>query len=62
MKVSRRNFLQFCGGATAGMVVSPLPWKLLDDVSIWTQNGTWIEETPREKIPDRWLDGRSTPV
>ena len=46
MNTTRRCFLQFCGGATVGAVVSPLPWKLLDDVSIWTQNGTWVATTP----------------
>ena len=29
-------------GASAGIMVTPLPWKLLDDVSIWTQNWGWI--------------------
>lgn len=28
-------------GATAGTLISPLPWKLTDDVSIWTQNWSW---------------------
>jgi hypothetical protein len=43
MKVTRRNFL-LCGaaGATAGLVFSPVPWKLLDDSSIWSQNWPWI--------------------
>lgn len=53
MNVTRRNFLQFCGGATAGVMVSPLPWKLLDDAAIWTQNGTWIAETPRGPVSYR---------
>lgn len=34
-------------GATAGTLLSPLPWKLTDDVSIWTQNWSW---TPVPKI------------
>ncbi len=45
MSMSRRSFLQFCGGATAGAVLSPLPWKLLDDAAIWTQNWSWIPDT-----------------
>lgn len=45
MSLSRRCFLQFCGGAAAGAVLSPLPWKLLDDAAIWTQNWSWIPRT-----------------
>ena len=29
-------------GASVGIMATPLPWKLLDDVSIWTQNWGWI--------------------
>ena len=28
-------------GAGAGVALSPLPWKLLDDSSIWSQNWAW---------------------
>jgi anaerobic selenocysteine-containing dehydrogenase len=53
MKSARRNFLLFGGGATAGLVFSPAPWKLLDDVSIWTQNWSWTPEPPRGEITVR---------
>lgn len=46
MSLSRRCFLRFFGGATAGAMLSPLPWKLLDDAAIWTQNWSWIPRTP----------------
>lgn len=42
MALDRRGFLKFVGGATAGILATPLPWKGLDDVSIWTQNWSWI--------------------
>lgn len=42
MALDRRCFLKFFGGATAGIMASPLPWKGLDDLSIWTQNWSWI--------------------
>ncbi len=29
-------------GTSAGLTLSPLPWKLLDDLSIWTQNWPWV--------------------
>lgn len=42
MVFDRRSFMKFVAGAGAGIMVTPLPWKLLDDVSIWTQNWPWI--------------------
>jgi menaquinone reductase, molybdopterin-binding-like subunit len=51
MKLSRRCFLSFVVGGAAGTALSPLPWKLMDDASIWSQNWPW---TP---VP---LDGKST--
>jgi anaerobic selenocysteine-containing dehydrogenase len=53
MKLSRRCFLSFVVGGAAGTTLSPLPWKLLDDISIWSQNWPWIPVPP---------DGESTYV
>ncbi len=39
---SRRNILKIVGGSVAGLVFTPIPWKILDDVSIWTQNWSWM--------------------
>ncbi len=47
MKIDRRSFLAFALGGAAGTTLSPLPWKLMDDSAIWTQNWSW---TP---IPER---------
>lgn len=41
MKIDRRSFLSLGLGAAAGTALSPLPWKLTDDISIWTQNWPW---------------------
>ncbi len=41
MKLSRRCFLSFAIGAAAGINLTPLPWKLTDDSSIWTQMWPW---------------------
>ena len=41
MKIGRRCFLGFLIGGAAGTALTPLPWKLMDDVSIWTQNWLW---------------------
>jgi len=53
MKTDRRCFLSLGIGAAAGIALSPLPWKLADDSSIWTQNWAW---TPVPK------DGKVTHV
>ncbi len=42
MVLDRRGFMKFVAGASAGIMATPVPWKLLDDVSIWTQNWSWI--------------------
>jgi len=44
MKFTRRDLLIWSAGAAAGLVVSPVPWKLLDDTSIWSQNWPWIPQ------------------
>jgi hypothetical protein len=44
MKVTRRDLLIGSAGAIAGLVLTPVPWKLLSDVSIWTQNFPWIPQ------------------
>lgn len=37
-KLTRRDILKYSGGTLLGVMLSPLPWKLLDDSAIWTQN------------------------
>ena len=44
MKFTRRDLLIGTAGAAAGLVLSPVPWKLLSDASIWTQNFPWIPQ------------------
>jgi anaerobic selenocysteine-containing dehydrogenase len=41
MKIDRRSFLSFVIGGAAGTALSPLPWKLIDDSAIWSQNWPW---------------------
>ncbi|MBU2645193.1 molybdopterin oxidoreductase, partial [bacterium] len=47
MKINRRGFISLGLGASAGLTLSPVPWKLLDDLSIWTQNWPWVP-VPRD--------------
>ncbi len=54
MKIDRRCFLSLAGGLVAGHLLSPVPWKVTDDISIWTQNWPW---TPvPETGPVAWKD------
>lgn len=50
MKVTRRDLLAWSAGAAAGLLVTPVPWKLLDDVSIWSQNWPWIPQPARGPV------------
>jgi hypothetical protein len=53
MKVSRRDLLVWGAGAAAGLMVTPVPWKLLDDTSIWSQNWPWIPQPARGPLEIR---------
>ena len=50
MKVTRRDLLVWSAGAAAGLLVTPVPWKVLDDVSIWSQNWPWIPQPSRGPV------------
>ncbi len=43
MPITRRDLLWGLGGGAAGLLASPVPWKLTDDIAIWTQR--------RHKLP-----------
>ena len=40
--LKRRDILMLGGGSIAALPLTPIPYKLLDDASIWTQNWPWI--------------------
>ena len=46
MEITRRNFIQLLAGGTAGIHMTPIPWKLMDDIAIWTQNWPWVPVPP----------------
>jgi anaerobic selenocysteine-containing dehydrogenase len=50
MKLDRRSFLSFVVGGAAGAALSPLPWKMMDDSAIWTQNWPWTPVPPDGKV------------
>ena len=51
---TRRHLLKFVGGSAAGLLLTPVPWKTLDDVAIWTQNWSWIPVPPKGEIQTRF--------
>lgn len=50
MELDRRNFIKFVAGGVGGTLLSPLPWKLIDDIAIWTQNWSWVPTPARGKL------------
>ena len=54
MKFSRRDLLIGGAGALAGLVLTPVPWKLLSDVSIWTQNFPWIPQPAHGPVETKY--------
>ena len=50
MKIDRRSFLSFVIGGAAGTALTPLPWKLTDDLAIWTQNWPWTPVPPNGEV------------
>ena len=50
MKIDRRSFLSLGMGLSAGVALTPLPWKMMDDVSIWSQNWPWTSVPEDGKV------------
>lgn len=50
MKIDRRSFLSFVIGGAAGTALSPLPWKLTDDMAIWSQMWPWTPVPERGEV------------
>ena len=46
MNMNRRRFLAFSVGGTVGTTLTPLPWKLTDDLAIWSQMWPWTPVPP----------------
>jgi anaerobic selenocysteine-containing dehydrogenase len=53
MKLTRRDLLKLAGGGAVGFMFSPIPWKLLRDSSVWTQNWPWIPVPARGPVTTR---------
>ncbi|MBL8293157.1 MAG: hypothetical protein JNN08_15020 [Bryobacterales bacterium] len=52
MTALRRDMLKLAGGAAAGFLFTPVPWRLLGDAAMWTQNWSWIPKVPRGPVTE----------
>ncbi|MFC1840413.1 molybdopterin-dependent oxidoreductase [Thermodesulfobacteriota bacterium] len=50
LAVNRRNFIKLAVGGAVGTGLSPLPWKLTDDTTIFTQNFPWVPVPEESKF------------
>jgi hypothetical protein len=50
MNPTRRDLLAWGSGVTAGLFLTPVPWKLLDDTAKWTQHWPWIPQPARGPV------------
>ncbi len=57
MGIDRRGFLKFAVGAVVGLHLTPIPWKLMDDIAIWTQNWPWVPDPNGGAISYRNVSG-----
>ncbi len=54
MKPDRRDLLKFAGGSAAGFLLTPLPWRLLDDVAIRSENWPGVPVPLRGEIKTKF--------
>src|SRR3954454_8003390 len=50
MKTSRRDAFKFAGGAMAGVLFTPAPWRLITDTALWSENWPGIPRPRRGEI------------
>lgn len=52
MSALRRDMLKLAGGAAAGFLFTPMPWRMLGDAAMWTQNWSWLPKIPRGPVTE----------
>jgi len=50
MNLTRREILHFVGGSAVGLILSPFPWKALNDTANWSQNWPGVPEPTRGPV------------
>ncbi|MCK6560207.1 molybdopterin-dependent oxidoreductase [candidate division KSB1 bacterium] len=54
INITRRDLLKLAGGSVLGFLFTPVPWKTLDDLAIWTQTGPWVPKLPQGEPATRF--------
>ena len=50
MSTSRRDLFKFAGGAVAGALFTPAPWRLITDTALWSENWPGVPRPARGEI------------
>jgi hypothetical protein len=50
MTLQRRDLIKFATGGACGAMLTPIPWKILDDTATWSQNWSWIPKLPHGEV------------
>jgi len=56
MKPLRRDIFTFAGGAVAGALFTPAPWRLITDTALWSENWPGIPRPVRGEIRARFTN------
>ncbi|MCX6622487.1 MAG: molybdopterin-dependent oxidoreductase, partial [Acidobacteria bacterium] len=56
MNLARRTLFQFAGGSAAGVLFTPIPWRLMWDSAVWTQNWSLIPKLPHGEIRTKFTN------
>src|SRR6185369_15469284 len=56
MKNTRRDIFKFAGGAVAGALFTPAPWRLITDTALWSENWPGIPRPARGEIRARFTN------
>lgn len=46
----RRELIKLAGGAVTGLAFTPVPWRVLGDTAMWSQNWSWMPRVPRGPV------------
>ncbi len=54
MKTTRRDLFKFAAGGTAGLLLTPAPWRLVTDTALWSENWPGIPRPARGEFRTRF--------
>jgi molybdopterin-dependent oxidoreductase iron-sulfur protein len=56
MNTTRRDLFKFAGGAAVGALLTPAPWRLIKDTSLWSENWPGIPQPRRGAFGFRYTN------